>query len=300
MTSGQEESWIPRLLSGLGDQLARRTDPRHVYLAVSGLFHGIDAIPEAYQDAKRLFYHHTLARASQLLLPESVADPASSHSWEDPREKARCLLKLSKLPELRAMFAEVLRSSEAGALTVLHVRQFFEAAFAALAECADGPMDSGGFRALCDGLDACVTSADFELAADRMIGLLGEADPVRGPTSDQTRSGNPGEMVVEKVCRIIDQNYANSDISLRSLADRYRMSPAYLSRLFLERRKVRYSDFLFDVRMQNARATLVREDVRIKDLCAMVGYRNPNVFIKAFRKRFGVSPGEFKRLYPSS
>jgi AraC-like DNA-binding protein len=46
--------------------------------------------------------------------------------------------------------------------------------------------------------------------------------------------------------------------------------------------------------MQRAEDALVRSDVTLAQIAAMVGYQNEYAFATAFRRRHGVSPGKWR------
>jgi YesN/AraC family two-component response regulator len=268
--------------------------PLHVIFALSGVFHGVSGIKDAYDDAVGLFRYHTLRQESQILSHQSFPVKGKAIRTQEVLDKARCLVKVSRYDKLRGMLAEILEDYLERGMPVLCAKETLEVILIGMMEAVDHRLELDRFNALYKEIDACVCKGDFVRVLDEMIVLVAG--------TDESREGLPkaGQSVVERVCRYLEENYSCFDISLTFLADRYRMSPNYLSKLFREQKKMNYSDFLCGVRMEKAKSMLAEADIRIKDLCNKVGYRNPNVFIKAFRKRFGVSPGEYKRLVPSS
>jgi AraC-like DNA-binding protein len=48
------------------------------------------------------------------------------------------------------------------------------------------------------------------------------------------------------------------------------------------------------VRLRNAAELLAHQPVTVTDVARLVGYRQPSHFVKAFRRRFGVTPGAFR------
>jgi len=47
--------------------------------------------------------------------------------------------------------------------------------------------------------------------------------------------------------------------------------------------------------MQTARQLLNESGRSIKEIASLTGYRSVNSFIKAFKKMFGVTPGDFRK-----
>jgi AraC-like DNA-binding protein len=54
-------------------------------------------------------------------------------------------------------------------------------------------------------------------------------------------------------------------------------------------------EWLLNKRMLKAKELLQNTDMPLKELCKMVGYRRSSNFVTAFRNKFGVTPGSFRR-----
>lgn len=52
--------------------------------------------------------------------------------------------------------------------------------------------------------------------------------------------------------------------------------------------------YLYDYRMQQAQQLLLNSNLSIAGIAAVVGYRNPEAFSTAFRRRFGISPKAYQ------
>jgi two-component system response regulator YesN len=56
---------------------------------------------------------------------------------------------------------------------------------------------------------------------------------------------------------------------------------------------------LTEVRIEQAKRILSREDAKMADVCARVGYRSPQHFSQVFKKATGVPPHLFRHgVYP--
>ena len=54
------------------------------------------------------------------------------------------------------------------------------------------------------------------------------------------------------------------------------------------------AEYIFAYRMRRAASLLVRSDEAVKQVSRDCGFDDPNYFTKAFRKRYGASPTEFR------
>jgi AraC-like DNA-binding protein len=84
------------------------------------------------------------------------------------------------------------------------------------------------------------------------------------------------------------------EVSLGDVAARHRLSARYVRMLF-QSEGTRFTEFVREQRLQRALAKLlsVRFDhLRISDIAYGVGFNDLSYFNRAFRRRFGYSPGE--------
>jgi AraC-like DNA-binding protein len=92
------------------------------------------------------------------------------------------------------------------------------------------------------------------------------------------------------------KSLGSRDLSLNALAARHRVTPRYVQRLF-EREGASLTDFVLGERL--ARVHLLLRDARhaqrtISDIAFEVGFGDLSYFNRAFRKRFGMTPSEWR------
>ncbi|MBE7016531.1 MAG: helix-turn-helix domain-containing protein [Ruminococcaceae bacterium] len=109
-------------------------------------------------------------------------------------------------------------------------------------------------------------------------------------------SANSKAFQMEQVARYIDQNY-RSDLSLNLLAGHFYLSPPYLSRLFKQFYGSTFSEYLINVRLQNCLTELTGKTVSIEELSSMYGFPNSRSFIAHFKKKFGITPGQYRKQF---
>lgn len=84
------------------------------------------------------------------------------------------------------------------------------------------------------------------------------------------------------------------DHSMCSLSRHVGINSNKLMQLFKRAFGVSIFEYIAELRMEFAQRQLRNKDVRIIDVARMVGYKNPNHFSAAFKKRFGKVPSAFK------
>lgn len=94
----------------------------------------------------------------------------------------------------------------------------------------------------------------------------------------------------------IRAHYAE-DLSLDLLAEHFYLSTAYISRLLKKRTGRGFLEILTDIRMEQAKWLLSSGNYRVHQVAEMVGYRDFSYFIQVFRKRYGITPNDYKTLH---
>ncbi len=98
---------------------------------------------------------------------------------------------------------------------------------------------------------------------------------------------------VERAKAYINENYQN-DISLDDVSREVDISPYYFSKLFKEETGENFIEYVTNVRIEQAKQLLSSSRLSMKEICAQVGYADPNYFSRIFKKTVGVTPTEYK------
>lgn len=101
--------------------------------------------------------------------------------------------------------------------------------------------------------------------------------------------------VVEEAKEYIKKNFSK-EISLNDISEQFFINPYYFSQLFKKKTGETYQSYLTGLRVSRARKLLEETDLKIYEVCAMVGYSDTNHFNKVFERRVGVKPGEYKKM----
>lgn len=99
---------------------------------------------------------------------------------------------------------------------------------------------------------------------------------------------------VRRALRYIDINYPSA-IGVPDLARECGLSPQHLNRLFRKEAGCSPYAFILERRMRAARELLAFSDCTAEEISERVGYSSPVNFANAFRKRYGMTPGQFRR-----
>ena len=92
---------------------------------------------------------------------------------------------------------------------------------------------------------------------------------------------------------IVEAEYG-SDLSLDDIARRVASSRRQLQRAYAEIGGTTFRTHLTQVRMDRAAEMLGDGAMNVRDVARRVGYRQPAQFAKAFRRRHGTAPSEYR------
>lgn len=87
----------------------------------------------------------------------------------------------------------------------------------------------------------------------------------------------------------------NTAITLEDVAAAVNLSPNYFSNMFKQEFGVTFIDYLTQVRLESAKELLEENELSLKEISFMVGYKDPNYFSRVFKKRYYESPKHFQQ-----
>lgn len=105
--------------------------------------------------------------------------------------------------------------------------------------------------------------------------------------------------VIRAIVNRINQNCA-SEYSLKTLANEYDLSQAYLGRLFKAGTGELFTDYLRNVRLETAKHLLLQTFDKTRDIALKVGFQNANYFSNVFMQHVGMYPSVYRKTYFSS
>jgi AraC-like DNA-binding protein len=111
--------------------------------------------------------------------------------------------------------------------------------------------------------------------------------------SSRKRSHN--NELKDKILRYFHENYADPQICVAQMADKFHLSESYLSQFFKMQTGENLSDYLEKLRINEAKRLMAQgAPVGIEALGVRVGYGNANTFRRAFKRVMGISPSEYR------
>lgn len=137
-------------------------------------------------------------------------------------------------------------------------------------------------------LEICVR----KVIVERLHGTLPEAkkrhcDPV---LRTEYEAMSP---LIHKIVLMVAAEYADH-VSLKEIADKFRMNPTYLGQIFIKETEMKFSEYLMRYRLFMAKAQIINSDEKIAAIAASVGYTNMNHFYQQFNQHYHTTPSEMR------
>ncbi len=101
------------------------------------------------------------------------------------------------------------------------------------------------------------------------------------------------KVFLERMTQVIEENFANPDLSVQFLAEQLAISRSGLFAKIKSLADVTPNEMIQIVRLKRAAALLGEGKYQVSEVCYRVGFSSPSYFSKCFQKQFGVKPSEF-------
>ena len=99
-------------------------------------------------------------------------------------------------------------------------------------------------------------------------------------------------VAIHSAMKYIESHYT-SEISLEDVARHVGVSPQHFSKVFKRWTGINYVERIAQLRTEKAMQYLNAGDRTIKEICSLVGYKDPNYFSRIFKKMVGMTPSEY-------
>lgn len=122
---------------------------------------------------------------------------------------------------------------------------------------------------------------------EKVAGTLGGGEPEPKPVRKDA---------ISQVVDYVTQRY-RTDISLQEVARKFYLSGPYLSTAFKKKTGKSFSQYVIDLRLERAREYLAKREYTVEAVLEDCGFKDYSNFCKAFKNRYGISPGKYKKSF---
>ncbi len=121
----------------------------------------------------------------------------------------------------------------------------------------------------------------------RMVDIIFDKMNIKGKLSDDG---------MRSVIDYIERNLRRG-ISLEDVANHVNISTYYLSKIFKKEMGVNFITYVTDRKMDLAKEMLANTDIPVLNIALDLAYNEANYFSKAFKKKTGLTPSEYREKY---
>jgi len=104
-----------------------------------------------------------------------------------------------------------------------------------------------------------------------------------------------GSSILQHCVDYLEEHYMD-EINLEVIAVKYYFNPSYFSTLFKNHFNKTFSEYLIELRMNKAKDLLLGSSKKVKEIAVLIGYRDANYFVRSFKRFYGMTPEEFRKM----
>ena len=135
-------------------------------------------------------------------------------------------------------------------------------------------------------IENCITVQDLQNYITELVRTVKADIQEQKKTADHT---------IEHITEYISTHLTDT-LSLEEVAAAVYLTPGYLSEYFKSKIGTNFKDYVLRLRMERAKQLLGRH-VNVQEISVRCGYSDVKYFSKVFKKYYGVTPTEFRRIY---
>ena len=110
---------------------------------------------------------------------------------------------------------------------------------------------------------------------------------------EETKVKGNDELLMERIMKVVNKHLSDSDFNVETLTSEVGISRAQLHRKMKEMTGLPVSEFIRNIRLEQAVRLLEEQKINVTQVAYTVGFSNLAHFSTVFRKQFGVSPTEY-------
>lgn len=212
---------------------------------------------------------------------------------KEKKEVLQSLIKTGQLEKTAAFVDEIYKTScAAHQLDDASLNTLNKKMFATLLELTDEiKLTENDFAGYTAQIVSCMEQKNFLTGFNRFrelcLELCRQAELLTAPD----------KIILKNVFRYIEENYADSALSLRDMSDYLGINYSLLSRRIKEQTGAPFIEHLNKHRLHHASLLLKNSSASIEEIARAVGYESSNTFSKTFKKYYFQTPTQYRNSF---
>lgn len=259
-------------------------------ISISNHHKSINGIPEAYGEASEAMEYKMIEGIGKIICYQSVKNNVRNYfySLEKEQKLVNCI-RSGEFEKGKELLDEIINSNftngtPSAAMTKCFMIDLASTIVKTVKEISDTePVEK---------LLECETVADLQKEITNT--LLSVA------TLIQSKANNKSYDLSRNIMDFVDKHYEEITLNVALIAEKLKITPTYMSKLFKEQTGEALPDYINKLRLKKAKELLKNENLSISEAAVKVGYLNSNALIRSFKKYEGVTPGQYKEIENSN
>ena len=130
--------------------------------------------------------------------------------------------------------------------------------------------------------------------------LLNVREDLGACRDEESSARTRPSLLWHEVYSYVLENFTNPLLSRDAIAKHFHINVSHVSRLFQQNLGTSFVEYLASRRLEQAMTMLQDTSRPVKEIAELCGYQYTSYFIQAFRHRFQLSPGEFRKRLAGS
>jgi AraC-like DNA-binding protein len=283
---------LPKLMETI-QEIVWRYYKLSLSIAISGVFEGYGNIALSYSRTLQISIYKLLFGRKALVTPELVASNMEQLEYIGPAELDKKLaegIKTNDLPLMESTVGQLLQY-----ISAFHYDHIVHGLLHVVDIIKTTVRELNKNRVTTLRMDLSTLSQrvlEQETMSDILELLLQTCRELHDQLKHSEQDKN--DVLIDAIKEAIELNYTDMGYSLQSVASMLRMTPAYIGRMFRQSEMMSVGEYINEVRLNSALHYLETKSYSIKEIMELVGYSNESTFFKLFKKKFGVTPKEYR------
>ncbi len=263
-------------------------------VGVSTIVSGVESIPQTFQEALDALEYKLVVGSESVIRYADVRTRRSVYrcSLETEQQLFNAVRAgdEEKAEETLRLIAE--RNLRAGEVSIQSLKCFIFDMYNLLAE-AVAAVDESRQRALTEEIQPLMRLLSEEVS---LASLEREVVEVVLDVCRLMRDIRKDNRLSWEIREYVMQTYADVNLSIGMIAERFGMGQGYISKLFRETTGQSLLDLIAHVRITHAKELMGEDGLALQEVAERVGYTSANALIRAFKKHEGITPGRYREI----